>query len=99
MQANSKDQRDALVKGSKPSGTRNLFVSRLGKDAPSSARCAKLSGKGSIWVHLPFGTYPDKPSKNGSASCKLLPPFQIISHSKNLGESNFSKFDQIYIIK
>jgi hypothetical protein len=25
VQANSKDQRDALVKGSKPSGTRNLF--------------------------------------------------------------------------
>ena len=27
----------------------------------------------------------------------LLPPFQIISHSKNFGESKFSKFDQIYI--
>jgi len=26
----------------------------------------------------------------------LLPPFQIISHSKNLGESKFFKFDQIY---
>ena len=29
----------------------------------------------------------------------ILPPSQIVSHSKNLGESNFSKFDQIYIIK
>ena len=29
----------------------------------------------------------------------VLPPFQIISHSKNLGESKFFKFDQIYIIK
>ena len=29
----------------------------------------------------------------------ILPPSQIISHSKNLRESNFSKFDQIYMIK
>ena len=26
----------------------------------------------------------------------ILPPFQIISHSKNFGESNFFKLDQIY---
>jgi len=30
---------------------------------------------------------------------KLLPPSQIISHSKNLEESKFFKFDQIYIAK
>ena len=29
----------------------------------------------------------------------LLPPFQIISHFKNLGESKFFKFDQIHITK
>jgi len=29
----------------------------------------------------------------------VLPPFQIISYSKNLGESKFFKFDQIYIAK
>ena len=29
----------------------------------------------------------------------VLPPFQIISHSKNLRESKFFKFDQIYITK
>ena len=29
----------------------------------------------------------------------LLPPFQIKSHSKNLGESNFLKFDQIYMTR
>jgi len=29
----------------------------------------------------------------------ILPPSQIISHSKNLGESKFFKFDQIYIAK
>jgi hypothetical protein len=27
---------------------------------------------------------------------QLLPPFQIISHSKNLGESKHIKFDQNY---
>jgi len=32
-----------------------------------------------------------------NALCTIvLPPFQIISHSKNLGESKFFKFDQIY---
>jgi len=30
---------------------------------------------------------------------RVLPPSHIVSHSKNLEESNFSKFDQIYIIK
>src|SRR6185295_5269053 len=30
---------------------------------------------------------------------KVLPLFQIISHSKNLGESKFSKFDQSYTIR
>jgi hypothetical protein len=29
----------------------------------------------------------------------LLPPSQIIRHSKNLGESKDLKFDQIYMIK
>jgi hypothetical protein len=29
----------------------------------------------------------------------ILPPSQIISHSKNFGESKFFKFDQIYIAK
>jgi hypothetical protein len=29
----------------------------------------------------------------------ILPPFQIIRHSKNLGESNDLKFDQIYMIR
>ena len=29
----------------------------------------------------------------------LLPPSQIISHSKNLEELKFFKFDQIYIAK
>jgi hypothetical protein len=29
----------------------------------------------------------------------LLPPFQIISHSKNLGKSKHLKFDQIYMIR
>jgi len=29
----------------------------------------------------------------------LFPPSQIVSHSKNLRESNFLKFDQIYMIK
>ena len=32
-------------------------------------------------------------------SCLLLPPFQIIRHSNNLGESKFFMFDQIYIIE
>ena len=34
-----------------------------------------------------------------TVSREVLPPFQIIKHSKNLGESNFFMFDQIYIIK
>ena len=29
----------------------------------------------------------------------ILYPFQIISHSKNLGESKFFKFDQIYMTR
>ena len=29
----------------------------------------------------------------------ILPPFQIISHFKNLGESKFFKFDQIYMTR
>ena len=29
----------------------------------------------------------------------LLPPFQIINHLKNFGESNFFKFDQICMTK
>jgi len=29
----------------------------------------------------------------------LLPPSQIVSHSKNLGESKHLKFDQVYIIR
>jgi hypothetical protein len=29
----------------------------------------------------------------------VLPPSQIIRHSKNLGESKNLKFDQIYMIK
>jgi hypothetical protein len=29
----------------------------------------------------------------------LLPPSQLIRHSKNLGESKDLKFDQIYMIK
>ena len=29
----------------------------------------------------------------------ILPPSQIISHSKNLGESKFFKLNQIYIAK
>ena len=29
----------------------------------------------------------------------LLPPFQIIRYSNNLGESKFFTFDQIYIIE
>jgi hypothetical protein len=46
--------------------------------------------------------------KNGSTSevepCQmgpkyLLPPSQIIRHSKNLGESKDLKFDQIYMIR
>ena len=29
----------------------------------------------------------------------ILPPFQIIRHSNNLGELKFFMFDQIYIIE
>ena len=29
----------------------------------------------------------------------ILPPFQIISHSKNFRESNFFKFNQIYMTR
>ena len=35
----------------------------------------------------------------GNGSSNVLPPSQIISHSKNLGESKFFKFDEIYIAK
>jgi len=41
----------------------------------------------------------DRVDTTNSVDTVLLPPFQIVSHSKNFRESNFFKFDRIYIIK
>jgi hypothetical protein len=49
-------------------------------------------------VHFLAFKYP-LPTYLDLQYCFVLPPSQIISHFKNLGESKFFKFDQIYIAK
>jgi len=48
---------------------------------------------------VPKKIYKKKLDFSSYQILRVLPPSQIVSHSKNLGESNFSKFNQIYIIK
>ena len=60
---------------------------------------AKLTDGGSLEARRIFGVFIGRlesfrVSNDPYRFYKIvLPPFQIISHSKNLGESNFSKFD------
>ena len=64
----------------------------------------------SIIDHLPVEKRIFGPADWGKLACRvshqiqnyissILPPFQIISHFKNLGESKFFKFDQKYITR
>jgi len=71
-------------------------------------------GGGTICNRSPTGARTVDPSAGSDGACMmeyddatvlaaatyvLLPPFQIISHSRNVRESKFYKFDQIYTTK
>ena len=43
--------------------------------------------------------HKDKIIRKTNPQEKILPPFPIISHSNNFGESKFFKFDQIYMTR
>jgi len=71
-----------------------LRADRMGVKVLSLAALNKVS---SVLVYYMLHTQPANPCL--IIQYVVLPPSQIVSHSKNLGESNFSKFDQIYMIK
>ena len=89
--APSKDGASKFVEGIQKEGDAVLLESVL-------CQLAKVSAlESSGWEKAVSGALDDPAEL--SIEKQLLPPFQIICHSKNLGESKFFKFDQIYMTR